>query len=426
MSPHQVMQTEPNCPALNKQGATEDSPRYYGWRILAASVAGMILSPGPICLGTLGVMVASFQQEFGWNRPEIMFSLTVLTIASIPAIPLVGRLIDVFGIKRILIPSIATLGILIAALPVFVKSLWMLYLLFLLIGVLTPGTQSISYINVLSNWFDSKRGLVIGITASGLGLGYMLLPMLAHSVIERAGWKGVYYTIAALVIVVSLPVMGMVIRDAPSIRERQAAQVRQVPPKYGCNIVQAIHSRPFWVIVAAIFIFSLVLNGILPNVVPLLTDRDMTPQAAAGAAAIMGLAMFVGRLLVGYLIDIYFAPKVAVVVFFIATAGLALLATGVVDAAAYIALFMIGFGFGAETDLMGYLVTRYFGLKSFGQIYGLVLSAFLVGTGLGPYIASLSYQANASYISILTIYSLLGMFGLLLFLLLRPYPTFVN
>ena len=411
---------------LNNQVSEEGSPRYYGWRILAASVAGMILSPGPICLGTLGVMVSSFQQEFGWSRPELMFSLTFVTIASIPAIPLVGRLIDLFGVKRILIPSIVILGALVAAIPVFVTSLWILYLLFLLIGILTPGTQSISYINVLSNWFDRKRGLVIGITASGLGLGYMLLPILAHLVIEQAGWKGAYYTIAALIMIISLPVMILIIRDAPSIRGQESVSVQKSQLKYGCNVVEAINTRTFWLIVTAIFIFSLVLNGMLPNVVPLLTDRNMTPQTAAIAASIMGFAMFVGRLLVGYLIDIYFAPRVAVVVFFVATVGLVILAAGAIDTLAYVAIFMIGLGFGAETDLMGFLVTRYFGLKSFGQIYGLVLSAFLVGTGLGPYIASLSYQANGSYISILTTYSLIGLFGISLFFLLKPYPRFVN
>ncbi len=386
----------------------------------------MILSPGPICLGTLGVFVASFQQEYGWARPEIMFSLTFVTIASIPSIPLAGRLIDSFGAKYVLAPSIVILGVLVALIPVFVADLWALYMFFLLIGILTPGAQSISYISVLSSWFDRKRGLVIGITASGLGLGYTILPIMTHSVIVHADWRAAYYVIAALILCLSLPVMVLIIREKPSFQEQEPGNAETASRGSGLTVVEAISTTTFWLILAAIFVFSLVLNGILPNVVPLLTDRNMTSQSAALAASVMGFGMFVGRLLVGYLIDIYFAPRVAIVVFFIATVGLAMLASGAIDGYAYAAVFMIGLGFGAETDLMGFLATRYFGLKSFGQIYGLLLSAFLVGTGLGPYIASSSYQTNGSYISILITYTLIGLFGVLLFFFLRSYPKFVH
>ena len=109
--------------------------------------------------------------------------------------------------------------------------------------------------------------------------------------------------------------MILIIRETPSSQEQESDNVNKSSLRCGSTVVEAINTTTFWLILTAIFIFSFVLNGMLPNVVPLLTDRNMTPQSAAIAASIMGFGMFTGRLLVGYLIDIYFAPTVAIVVF---------------------------------------------------------------------------------------------------------------
>ncbi len=398
---------------------TEQSPRYFGWRVLAASVVGMALSPGPLFWGSLGLFVAAFQAEFGWDRAQIMLALTWVTVASIPAMPLVGRMVDRFGVRAVLLPSILLLVGVLVAIPLALNSLFSLYVLFALAGFLTVGTQSISYIRVLASWFDRHRGLAIGITASGIGVGYAVIPPIVQSAIASYGWRGGYYVMAAIVLVVSLPLMTLLIRNDPKSAAPNAPAAAKPP---GMTLKQAMRTREFWLITVAILVVASVFNAMLPTMVPLLTDRGMDRSDAVVAVTVMGIAMAISRVLVGFLIDRLFAPFVAFVVFVIASAGLALIATGAVGSTAYIAAFLIGLGFGAETDLMGYLVTRYFGLKNFGQIYGVVLAAFLVGTGFGPYFLNLAQSRLGDYQQALMVSTVLGLIAAASFLLLRAYP----
>jgi MFS family permease len=174
---------------------------------------------------------------------------------------------------------------------------------------------------------------------------------------------------------------------------------------------------------AGISIMSAFLTGLLPHIVPLLKDRGLTATMAASAAGFMGLATFFGRILVGYLLDRFFAPHIAIFFFFLAALGLGILIDADTMPLQLLAIFLIGLGFGAESDLIGYLVGRYFGLKSFAQIYGYVLAGFLLGAGIGPYMLGLSFEHWGSYQHILAIGCGMSIFSCLLFSLMSPYPT---
>lgn len=399
---------------------TEGSPGYFGWRVLGASVVGMAFSPGPLFWGSLGLFVAALQAQFDWDRAEIMLALTWVTISSIPAMPVVGRLIDRFGVRPVLLPSIVLLAAVLVAIPLTLNSLFSLYVLFFLAGFLTVGTQSIAYIRVLASWFDRHRGLAIGITASGLGIGYAVIPLIVQWAIANHGWQSGYYVLATIVLVVSLPLVALLIHNQPTVAGTTAAGVAVKPQ--GMTITKAMGTGNFWIMAVGILIVATVFNAMLPTLVPLLTDRDMSREEAVFAVTLMGIAMAISRITVGFLIDRYFAPLVAFGVFMLASGGLGLLAFGATGPSAYVAAFLIGLGFGAETDLMGFLVTRYFGLRNFGQIYGVMLAVFLIGTGLGPYILNVAYVQHGNYQQALMVTTVFGAVAAAGFLLLRQYP----
>lgn len=226
---------------------------------------------------------------------------------------------------------------------------------------------------------------------------------------------------AVIVLAVSLPIMALLIRNDPAAVSVEESDNVVVEPD-GLSLRQAAKTREFWVILLCIFVVATVFNAMLPTMVPLLTDRAMPVEQAVFAVTVMGIAMAISRVVVGYLIDHIFAPYVATAIFIVASGGLAMLALGAVGSSAYVAAFLIGLGFGAETDLMGFLVTRYFGLKNFGQIYGVVLAAFLVGTGLGPYVLNVAYEQIGNYQQALAVATVLGVVSAVAFLLLRAYP----
>lgn len=405
------------------QASNELSLRYPGWRVLIACVIGMIFSSGPMLFGSLGLLVEYFEGEFGWTRGGIMLSLSLNTIATIIAAPLCGRLIDRFGARRILLPSIVVFAALWASVPLFTGALSQLYLIFSLVGFLTVGTQSISYVRIISAWFDKKRGLAIGITASGLGLSYMVTPLVVQTVLEYREWPYAYWAMAAMVLLISFPIMYLLISDGPE-GNAQATAASLDNANCGLTLSQAFRTREFWVIGLAIMIFSLLMTGLVPHIVPIMTERGIDARAAAQIASVLGLATFVGRIGVGYLVDRIFAPYVAIAFFASAAGGFLLLSMGVIGPVAVIAVAMIGLGFGAESDLIGYFVSRYFGLKAFGEIYGYVFGAFLVGAGAGPFLLGVGHDYFGRYIPLLSVFAIVAGASCLLFLLLRPFPRF--
>ena len=147
---------------------------------------------------------------------------------------------------------------------------------------------------------------------------------------------------------------------------------------------------------AAIFCLSLGLGGLMIHFVPILVEIGFTTKAAAKIAGVIGIAVVLGRILVGFAVDRIFAPRVAIAILFACISGvLALALFG--SAVAVPAAFVIGFSVGAEVDLIGYLVARYFGIHAYGQIYGRQYSSFLIATGLSPVILGAIRDATGSY-----------------------------
>jgi predicted MFS family arabinose efflux permease len=156
-------------------------------------------------------------------------------------------------------------------------------------------------------------------------------------------------------------------------------------------------SRTYWIIMAAIFCLSLGLGGLMIHFIPVLLEIGFTKSDAAKIAGVIGIAVVLGRLLVGFAVDRIFAPRVAIAILLACILGVLALAT-VGAAVALTAAFVIGFSVGAEVDLIGYLVARYFGMQAYGQIYGRQYAAFLIATGLGPVIFGAVRDASDNYI----------------------------
>jgi predicted MFS family arabinose efflux permease len=153
----------------------------------------------------------------------------------------------------------------------------------------------------------------------------------------------------------------------------------------------------FWLLAAAIFLVAMALNGTIIHIVPLLTDRGLSPAIAASLLGVVGLASIVGRLLCGYLADRLFAPHVAAGFFLLPCLGICLLIMDGGRPLAFIGVVALGLALGWEIDMMGFLTTRYFGLRRFGVLYGYLFAVFSAGSALGPFLMGLSFDVFHSY-----------------------------
>lgn len=401
---------------------------FFGWIVVAASMLCISTGVGPFAFASLGLFILPFEAEFGWTRGQTSAALSVLLTATAVCLPIVGRLVDRFGSRRILLGSMVVLSASLAAIPLFVTELWHLVVVFLVIGTLGVGTNSVPYMPVLSAWFYRRRGLAIGLAIAGIGLGYAYVPILVQFMIDSSGWRAGYLALSAVVIFAALPLAFFFIRETPQEMGLQPDGVtdgeapRATSREVGLTRAEVLRHREFWMLAAIFIVLSFVLNGLLAHLVPLLVDRGMTAKVAASVAAVEGITVFFSRIGIGYLIDRFFAPRVAMVFFSLSALGIALLATGATDGAAFLAAFLVGLSLGAEVDLLAYLTGRYFGLKSFGSTYGLLFAAILAGTALGPLAFGIGFEWTGSYTAILMLCVAINVVAVVLTGLLGKYP----
>ena len=167
---------------------------------------------------------------------------------------------------------------------------------------------------------------------------------------------------------------------------------------------EALGRGVFWMLICVFALLSFSLYGMLAHFKPMLSGMGIPGDEAGWIAGLVGIAVMVSRVLIGFLIDRIFAPRVALVVFLLSAAGMVVLSTGNAPGFAIPGPRCCWeLSMGAEIDLLAYLAGRYFGLKSFAVIYGLLFSAFLAGTALGPWAYGTAYDADGSYAAMLLI-----------------------
>jgi MFS family permease len=365
------------------------------WWIAFGSCLGLVVANGSICVFAFSVFIKPLEAQFGWDRASISVGLTFCALFAALLLPVVGRLMDRFGVRPVMLVSIVLFGINVAcvalsnALPAFIA-------LVALTGITGAGQGPMGYIKSISAHFDRNRGIAIGIAVSGTGIGVALLPQYAQWLITNHGWRVAFVGLAIVLVVIAVPSVFLF------VREPRAAAASRVPnigagldmATRGHNVREAVRSRIFWVLVFTGLLVATVLNGVLVHVASLLSDRGWTPQAAAGVLAWAGLASMAGRVVGGYLLDRWFAPYVAMLSFASALVGIALLASG---QSVVLGVLLIGITTGTEIDIIGFMTSRYFGLRQFGQLYGYLFGVFLVGTGLGPVAMGAIYTRLHSY-----------------------------
>lgn len=376
---------------------------FHGWWIVLVAGIGLCFGFSPIFIFSFGVFIKPLAQEFHSNRASISFAFTLANLMASMGSPLVGRLADRFGARRVILGSTFIFALLLISSQILSASLWSLYLFCGLLGFVGTGSAPIPYSKVVTRWFDRRRGLALGFTMFGIGSGAILMPPLSQRLITMFGWRSAFALLGLLVVVIALPVVGFFLKDSPEEMGLLPDGTISVPAA-GKQIAQdglawpeVRRSPTFWIMVGAIFLVGASVHGCVVHLAPLLSDQGLSPQRVALATTFLGSALLIGRVGSGYLLDRFFAPRVAMGLFGAAACGIALLRTGTVSALVFLAAFLIGLGMGAEVDIIAYLTSRYFGLRSFGEIYGYAFASYTLAGALGPWLMGLGYDRFGSY-----------------------------
>lgn len=363
------------------------------WVTLIGSTCCILLGPAVLGFYTLSLFMGPLETALGVGRGALSLSITVGTLATAISAPMIGRLIDRLGGRAVLIPASIALSGVLAALAYGAGFLVGLYALFGAVGILC-SVYYIAIPRIIASQFDQRRGLALGLTMSGTGLGAFVVIPFAQFLIENFGWRAAYLGLGILVLCVSVPSAHFLIRPKPRLPTVPADRAEAQDAGVRRTVLLGIN---FAVLVTTFLLIGIGLDGVVIHFVPILSSRHLSAADGAALFSAAGITIFAGRILCGLLMDRLPAHLVGSVIFLLSAIGVLLLQLGTTSAALYAAAALFGLGVGAEMDVLGYLVSRLYALKDFARIYGLIYGAFMIGTSVGPPLFGHLYDLSGNY-----------------------------
>ena len=374
---------------MSNQKTSSEFSRH--WLLVLVCAVGIGVGVSSLPFYTQGLFIEAWIADFGWTRAQASLGILGSTLALAAALPFIGSIVDRYGLVTPVMISLLGLSLAYVLLGMFVQSIATFVILAMLQAILGSASSPLAYTRAINAVFNKQRGLALGVALSGAGVAATFGPTLISNAIDAFGWRGAYYAMALFTLVVGAVIV-LVLSRLNGAKTEASIDMEAA----NRDFLVAKASRTYWSIMAAIFCLSLGLGGLMIHFVPILLDVGFTTNAAVKIAGVIGIAVVLGRLLVGFAVDRIFAPRVAIAILLACISGvLALALLGSVVAVP--AAFVIGFSVGAEVDLIGYLVARYFGMHAYGQIYGRQYSTFLIATGLSPVILGAVRDATGTY-----------------------------
>ena len=398
---------------------------FYGWVIVVTAAVGLFLGAFPISVASFGMFFPAYMADFHARRSAIAMAFTVHNVVAAFSTFAIGRLADRFGARTVILTGSAVLGVVLLSAHAIGSQMWQLYLLYGLLAAAGAATTSVPYALVVSRWFNHHRGLALGLMMIGMGVGAILVPPIAQRLIATYGWRNALAAFGCVVLLVPIPVVGLLLKETP--------EEMGVSPDGATNISRAVlasegfywrevwQSGTFWLMTTGFVLVGASVHACIIHMPQLIGDRRDTSSAAALATSVLGLALLLGRVGTGYLLDHHFAPRVAAVIFASAGVGILLIWISRQGPGFLTGAFLVGLAFGAEADIIAYLVSRYFGLRSFGVTVGFAFGAFVLAGGFGPLLMDFVFDRFGSYTAPFAVAFLLTVLAAALFTRLGPY-----
>jgi MFS family permease len=257
----------------------------------------------------------------------------------------------------------------------------------------------------------------------GTATGGVIWPWATQNLMDRFGWRDAYAISGGAVLLVAVPLLLLFLKE-PAGPVRSPEHGGAGEPAGGLTRGEALRGSLLWLLIFAFFIISMSIQACMIHLVPMLNDRGMTRGDAAFAASALGAAGMIGRFGMGYLLDLLPAERAPSIAFGVVAAGIFLLFAGATGPSAYLAATLIGFGYGSESATIPYLVGRYFGLRSFGEIYSYLFVTVPLGGALGPVLMGAGFDRTGSYRLALLFCGVATVVAALAMLRLSSYPVY--
>ncbi|WP_243375734.1 MFS transporter [Sandarakinorhabdus cyanobacteriorum] len=394
-----------------------------GWKVLTAGMLGVMCGASPLPFNTIGFVLGPLHDEFGWSFATISAGVTTFGITAGLLAPIIGAAVDRFGVRRIALGSLLAFALVFAAIGLIPGSLVAWFGLWFLIGLVGMGSTPVTWSRAINMWFYRSRGLALGLLLVGTSLAALIVPKVAVWAIATWGWRGMYPVVALFPLLLALP-LGLAWFREPTAAETPA-EITASGGLVGVTFAEAAKDRRFWTIWISIALVALAYGGAHIHMPEIIKQHGLTAADGAGIMGMIGIALLSGRIVTGWLLDRIWAPFVCLPILSIpALACWWLMGNGTDQTMVWVSAFLLGFAAGAESDLIAYLASRYFGMANYGKIYGMLYMPFGIFSAISPVLYGRIRDTTGSYDQMLMGATFLFVAGALLLLTLGRYPVF--
>lgn len=400
---------------------------FYGWVMLG--VGGLtFFATGPAQSHIFSVYISPISDDLGISRTSISSAYAIATLAAALGLPYIGRLIDRFGVRRVVLAVAILFGFANIAFG-HVTGLVTLALAFAALRFLGQGSLALSANYLVSQWFSRKRGIALSLTALGFSVSMALHPPLAQWLIDQVGWRASWFWLGIMTWLLLVPMIAILIQNRPE--DLGLVPDGEAPPEKGSNLRRddmhvglslraAIRTPTFWIIAIGLSSLSMLVTGMFFHQVSVFSLQGLSAQTATRAFSISAVVMVITMPVFGYLLDRLPPRRMFASALLIMSASLLALAR-VTDVPTMI-MFSVVFGL-ANAGLQShytFMWPRFFGRRHLGSIQGAAQTIGIIGASIGPLPMGIAFDLYGSYTGVLHLLALLPIVCALMLAFLRP------
>jgi len=377
---------------------------FYGWIMVFVAMVGYFVS-GPGQSHMFSVFILPLSTDLGLDQTEISFAYAIATLAAAFGLPYIGRLIDRYGMRQVVLVTTVLLGF--AAIGFGqVQNLIMLGLLFGALRFLGQGTMMLSSSNLVAQWFSAKRGFAASLVALGFSASVALHPPLAQWLIDQVGWRDAWFWLGILTWIIYLPLVYFLVQNKPEdigllpdgvkVTDEND-QAKPSDADLGLTSNEALRTSAFWITALSLSSFSMLVTALFFYQVSIFQTQGLSEQIAARVFPISAMTMVCCMPIFGRLLDRYPTKPLFAAAMLLMTGSLVSMVFVQDLPTAVIYAVIFGLNNAAVHALIGYVWPRFFGRKHLGSIQGTAATIMVVGASIGPLPLGATYDATGSY-----------------------------
>jgi MFS family permease len=380
---------------------------FYGWVILGVAALGLFAS-GPGQSHIFSVFIMPMSGDLGISYTAISTAYAAATLVAAFGLPYVGRLVDRYGARRVILGVAFLLGLSAIAFGQVVGMV-ALALGFGALRLLGQGSLMLTCANLVAQWFNRKRGLAMGLMAYGFALSMAVHPPLGQWLIDAVGWREAWLWLGVITWLLLLPPILLLVHSKPEDLGLEpdggagAAAASGWGPSaaysadVGLSMKQALATPAFWIIAVSLGTLSTLVTGLFFHQVSMFAAQGLTPHVAAQIFPISAVVMVLAMPIIGRALDRFPTQPIFACGMLTMSASMVFLVfvQGLFTAILYGVIF--GIANAVIHTHIGYVWPRFFGRKHLGSIQGTGQTIAVVSASLGPLPFGASYDLTGSY-----------------------------